>query len=33
MIKTSKTRMPPILFVYLGMIVVMGSLISMRLTA
>ena len=33
MIKIKKTGMPPILYLYLGMVVMMGSLISMRLTA
>ena len=33
MIKSRKTRVPPILFLYLGMIVMMGGLISVRLTA
>ena len=33
MIKTSKMKIPPILFLYLGMVVMMGGLISLRLTA
>jgi hypothetical protein len=33
MINTRKVRIPPILYLYLGMVVVMGGLISLRLTA
>jgi hypothetical protein len=32
MIRTSKSKVPPILYLYLGMLVMMGGLISMRLT-
>lgn len=33
MIKVGKSRIPPILFLYLGMVVMMAGLISIRLTA
>jgi hypothetical protein len=33
MIRTGKHRIPPILFLYLGMVIMMAGLISIRLTA
>ena len=33
MIRTRKFQIPPILVLYVGMVVIMGGLISMRLTA